>query len=165
MQHGAKPISLPADVIERTSCQRCMHVEVKMAFSGQRRASRGREWRLMVESRTHHMPHPADLGSLPELAAQSHPDMALLSDRPWFALRRPVNTVGDLAGAVTTYADRLWAAGIRPGDTVAVVKTNHFDILAIACAAVRIGAVPALLSVKMEAAELLACLELLQRPT
>jgi acyl-coenzyme A synthetase/AMP-(fatty) acid ligase len=111
------------------------------------------------------MPHPADLGSLPELAAQSHPDIALLSDRPWLGLHRHVNTVGDFASAVATYADRLWAAEVRPGDLVAVVKTNHFDILAIACAAVRIGAIPALLSVKMEAAELLACLELLQRPT
>ncbi|HEV2343031.1 MAG TPA: AMP-binding protein [Actinocrinis sp.] len=108
--------------------------------------------------------HPADLGSLPQAAAQEHGQIPFLSDLPWPGLDVQVRTMGDFAQVVSRYADRLWAAGIRPGATVAIVKANHFDIQALACAAIRIGALPALLSVRMEAEELLTCLSRLQRP-
>ncbi|MET9217523.1 class I adenylate-forming enzyme family protein [Streptomyces sp. NPDC003300] len=55
-------------------------------------------------------------------------------------------TVPQLAGLVRDTAARLAAAGAGPGDHVAVVKRNHWDYVLLACAAVRIGAVPALLS-------------------
>jgi acyl-coenzyme A synthetase/AMP-(fatty) acid ligase len=110
------------------------------------------------------MPHPADLGALPEIAAQRHADVPLASDSPWVGLDRDVCTVADFAWAVHEYADRLWAAGVRRGATVAVVKANHYDIQALACAAIRIGAVPALLSVRMAPDELVTCLALLDRP-
>ncbi|HEX6074951.1 MAG TPA: AMP-binding protein [Micromonosporaceae bacterium] len=110
------------------------------------------------------MLHPADLGALPEIAAQRHADVPLLSDTPWLGLDRDVRTVGDFAWAVHEYADRLWATGVRRGATVAVVKANHYDIQALACAAIRVGAVPALLSVRMAPDELVTCLGLLDRP-
>ncbi|MFI0980734.1 AMP-binding protein [Streptomyces sp. NPDC021093] len=72
--------------------------------------------------------------------------------------------MSDFAVVVADYADRLWAAGVRPGAVVALVKPNHFDIQAIQCAVVRIGALPALLSVQMEPADLVRCLEDLQQP-
>ncbi|HEV2344198.1 MAG TPA: class I adenylate-forming enzyme family protein [Actinocrinis sp.] len=111
------------------------------------------------------MVHPADLGALPQAAAQKHGQIPFFSDPPWSGLEFPVRTIGDFARAVEDYADRLWGAGIRRGATVAVVKANHIDIQAIACAAVRIGAVPVLLSVMMEPTELLTCLGRLQLPT
>ncbi len=55
-------------------------------------------------------------------------------------------TIPQLAELVRATAGRLAAAGARPGDHVAVVKRNHWDTVLLACAAARIGAVPALLS-------------------
>ncbi|MFI9627380.1 AMP-binding protein [Streptomyces sp. NPDC052042] len=71
-------------------------------------------------------------------------------------------TVPALADLVATTAARLAAAGARPGDRVAVVKENHWDYDLLACAAVRVGAVPAQLSGQLEPpvlATLLARLE------
>ncbi|MCG8914933.1 acyl--CoA ligase [Actinokineospora sp. PR83] len=51
-----------------------------------------------------------------------------------------------LAGFVRSTAAALHAAGARPGDRVAVFKENHFDCLLLAAAAIRIGAVPVMLS-------------------
>ncbi|WP_089952680.1 class I adenylate-forming enzyme family protein [Lentzea xinjiangensis] len=55
-------------------------------------------------------------------------------------------TVAQLAELVLGAAGWLSEAGVRPGDRVAVVKRNHWDYDLLACAAVRLGAVPALLS-------------------
>nr|WP_042191496.1 AMP-binding protein [Kibdelosporangium sp. MJ126-NF4]CEL20120.1 long-chain acyl-CoA synthetase [Kibdelosporangium sp. MJ126-NF4]CTQ97344.1 long-chain acyl-CoA synthetase [Kibdelosporangium sp. MJ126-NF4] len=55
-------------------------------------------------------------------------------------------SVGELADLVTELSARLWAAGVRPSERVAIYKTNNFDIALLACAVSRIGAVPALLS-------------------
>jgi acyl-coenzyme A synthetase/AMP-(fatty) acid ligase len=70
-------------------------------------------------------------------------------------LDRPFDTAPDagldhdlpaLAALVRTAAGWLSAAGARRGDRVAIVKPNHWDYDLLACAAVRIGAVPAKLS-------------------
>lgn len=50
-----------------------------------------------------------------------------------------------LAGLVRDAAGWLAGAGARPGDRVAIVKENHWDYALLACAAARIGAVPAVL--------------------
>ncbi|WP_221351537.1 class I adenylate-forming enzyme family protein [Streptomyces beigongshangae] len=106
----------------------------------------------------------ADLGLLPESAAEQRGGTTLCADTPWLSACRTPVTVGDFATVVVDYADRLWAAGVRPGAVVALVKSNHLDIQAIQCALVRIGALPALLSVKMEPPDLLDCLTSLRRP-
>ncbi|WP_433873757.1 class I adenylate-forming enzyme family protein [Saccharopolyspora sp. CA-218241] len=54
--------------------------------------------------------------------------------------------VDDLARLVRDAAGWLAGAGTAPGERVAVVKDNHWDYDLLACAAVRIGAVPAQLS-------------------
>lgn len=54
--------------------------------------------------------------------------------------------VESLATLVREAAGWLDAAGVGPGDRVAVVKDNHWDIDLLACAAVRVGALPALIS-------------------
>ena len=51
-----------------------------------------------------------------------------------------------VAALVRETAGALHAAGVGPGDSVAVVKENHWDYVLIAAAAARLGAVPALLS-------------------
>lgn len=69
-------------------------------------------------------------------------------DRP-FDIAPWEGTVIDGAAAACLVRDAagwLHAAGARPGDRVAIVKDNHFDIQFLVAAAARIGAVPAALS-------------------
>ncbi|MFE2105212.1 class I adenylate-forming enzyme family protein [Kitasatospora sp. NPDC059463] len=111
------------------------------------------------------VPQPtAPLGVLPEIAAAGHPDTPFRSDLPWRTYDGPVTTFAEFATAVEDYADRFWAAGIRRGDTVAVVQRNHIEVEGVMCALGRIGALPALLSCAMEAGELLECFARLDDP-
>ena len=91
---------------------------------------------------------PDDLGTLFDtLADRGSPTVVHLS-RP-FDIAPHAGTRHDierLARLMRNTAGRLAVAGARPGETVAVVKDNHWDYALLACAAVRIGAVPALLS-------------------
>lgn len=91
---------------------------------------------------------PTDLGTLFD-------DLVDRGVRTLVELSRPLDiapnhgtqyTVPQLAALVRGAAGWLHAAGVRPGDRVAVVKENHWDYVLLACAAARIGAVPALLS-------------------
>ncbi|KPM52591.1 long-chain acyl-CoA synthetase [Frankia sp. R43] len=80
-------------------------------------------------------------------AADAHPAVSVSLDQPLgCAPDAPQATVGDLATLVADLASRLWAIGIRPAERVAIYKQNNFDIALLACAAARIGAVPALLA-------------------
>jgi acyl-coenzyme A synthetase/AMP-(fatty) acid ligase len=54
--------------------------------------------------------------------------------------------IDSLAELVTRAAGWLAGLGVTPGDRVAVIKPNHWDYVLLACAAARIGAVPALIS-------------------
>ncbi|MFD0526929.1 AMP-binding protein [Kitasatospora arboriphila] len=89
-------------------------------------------------------PLPLDLGPLFEVLAERRPPIRV-------ELGRPLDLAADggsswtterLADLVRDTAAWLAAAGARPGDRVAVVKRNHWDYVLLACAAVRIGAVP-----------------------
>ncbi|MFE4974520.1 class I adenylate-forming enzyme family protein [Kitasatospora sp. NPDC056651] len=111
------------------------------------------------------IPQPtAPLGVLPEVAAAKNPDTAFRSDLPWRTYDGPVTTFAEFATAIEDYADRFWAAGIRRGDTVAVVQRNHIEVEGVMCALGRIGALPALLSSAMETGELLECFARLGNP-
>ncbi|GAA4916746.1 class I adenylate-forming enzyme family protein [Streptomonospora salina] len=70
--------------------------------------------------------------------------------------------VADLAGLVEDASGWLAAAGAGPGDRVAIVKDNHWDIVLLAMAAVRIGAVPAPLAAHLAPATLGTLLARLQ---
>ncbi|WP_018685772.1 class I adenylate-forming enzyme family protein [Actinokineospora enzanensis] len=94
------------------------------------------------------MSKPHDLGTLfDELAERRTPTVIRLSRpldvAPAFGTTYDVPAV---AALVRNLAGWLYAAGVDPGDRVAVVKSNHWDYVLLACAAARIGAVPALLS-------------------
>jgi len=77
------------------------------------------------------------------------------AERPVFHLDRPFDiapkdgtryTVGDLARLVAEVSGVLAEAGLRSGDRLGIVKDNHFDVVVLACAAARIGALPAMIS-------------------
>ncbi|GAB3473863.1 class I adenylate-forming enzyme family protein [Amycolatopsis cihanbeyliensis] len=92
------------------------------------------------------------LGTLFERAAAKHPTNVLVLDHdldlaPDLGRRATIAEVADL---VDDLAARLWAARVRPGDRMVVHKSNGFDITLLACAAARIGAVPVLLSPKLD---------------
>ena len=89
---------------------------------------------------------PYDMGVLFDECADHATTVHL--DRP-FDIAPDAGLVHDLpalADLVRTTAGLLAAAGARRGDRVAIVKDNHWDYDLLACAAVRLGAVPAKLS-------------------
>lgn len=111
------------------------------------------------------IPQPtASLGVLPAVAAEKHPDTPFLSDTAWRTYDGPVRNFAEFALAIDDYADRLWAAGVRRGDVVAVVQRNHIEVEAVMCALGKIGALPALLSIGMDVGELLECFARLENP-
>jgi acyl-coenzyme A synthetase/AMP-(fatty) acid ligase len=73
-------------------------------------------------------------------------------------------TVAELADLVDDVASRLWAAGVRPGEHVVVYKSDGFDITLLAFCAARIGAVPVLLSAKLDGATVAKMLPRADRP-
>jgi acyl-coenzyme A synthetase/AMP-(fatty) acid ligase len=58
-----------------------------------------------------------------------------------------VDQIGDL---VKKASGALYAAGLRAGDRLAIIKDNHYDVFLLACAANRIGALPAMISYTIE---------------
>ncbi|MCT2589616.1 AMP-binding protein [Streptomyces sp. N2-109] len=90
------------------------------------------------------------------------------SPRPVFHLDRPLDiapeegtrfTVRALDEQVKRASGALAKAGVGPGDQVAVVKDNHLDIILLAAAAARVGALPALISATVPSADLAVMLE------
>jgi acyl-coenzyme A synthetase/AMP-(fatty) acid ligase len=106
------------------------------------------------------------LGTVPELAAARHGGTPLTLDHDLEVLPGAGRhlTTADLARFVVDLSARLHAAGIRPGDHVAVHKRENFDIYLLATAAARLGAVPVMLSPALDAESVLALLRRLGRP-
>ncbi|WP_231644978.1 class I adenylate-forming enzyme family protein [Sciscionella sediminilitoris] len=94
------------------------------------------------------------LGTLFERAAASHPANVLILDHdldiaPGLGRRATIPEVADL---VADIASRFWSVRVRPGDRVVVYKSEGFDLTLLACAIARIGAVPVMLSPKLDGA-------------
>ncbi|MGV9680573.1 AMP-binding protein [Nocardia sp. NPDC003482] len=91
---------------------------------------------------------PPNLGQLFEWHANRNRQTTLYLDRPFDVSPEAGTQIfgAGLAGIVEEISGWLSAAGLRYGEAVAVVKENHFDTVLIAAAAVRIGALPVLLS-------------------
>lgn len=94
------------------------------------------------------------LGTLFDRAAERHPGNTVTLDHdldlaPEAGRRLTLNQLADL---VDDFASRLWALGVRPEDRVVVHKSDNFDISLLAAVAARIGAVPVLLSPKLDGA-------------
>lgn len=109
---------------------------------------------------------PLRLGTVPEEAAARHPGTPLTLDHDMDAAPEAGRelTTAELADLVDDMAARLWAAGVRAGEHVALYKSHNFDIYVLACAASRLGAVPALLSPALDGATVAALLARLERP-
>jgi hypothetical protein len=88
------------------------------------------------------------MGVLFDECAEQQTGTRVHLDRPFDidADARTHHTLPQLATLVREAAGWLAAAGAGPGDRVAIVKDNHWDYDLLACAAVRLGAVPAQLS-------------------
>lgn len=96
------------------------------------------------------MPKPRSwsIGVLPEHYAGQSNNSVFHLDRP-FDIAPEIGTQFDgvvLASLVNDTAAWLYAAGARPWDRVAIIKENHLDYMVLACAAARIGAIPAMIS-------------------
>ncbi|GGX01241.1 AMP-binding protein [Streptomyces lomondensis] len=91
---------------------------------------------------------PHDMGVLFDECAEHRVHTQVHLDRPFDidTGARTHYTLPQLATLVREAAGWLTAAGAGPGDRVAIVKDNHWDYDLLACAAVRVGAVPAQLS-------------------
>ena len=91
---------------------------------------------------------PHDMGVLFDECAEQRIGTQVYLDRPFDidGGARTHHTIPQLAALVREAAGWLAAAGAGPGDRVAIVKDNHWDYDLLACAAVRVGAVPAQLS-------------------
>lgn len=92
------------------------------------------------------------LGTLFDRAAARYPTNLVLLDHDLDIapeLGRTL-TLTQTADLIDDFASRLWAAGVRTGDHVVVYKTNGFDITLLACVTARIGAIPVLLSPKLD---------------
>ncbi|MEU1624288.1 AMP-binding protein [Streptomyces sp. NPDC020096] len=106
------------------------------------------------------------LGTLFERAAARHPASLVILDHdldiaPELGRRATLTEVADL---VDDFASRLWAAKVRPGERVVVHKSDNFDISLLACAIVRVGAVPVLLSPKLDGATVAELLRRVDQP-
>jgi acyl-coenzyme A synthetase/AMP-(fatty) acid ligase len=94
------------------------------------------------------VPASAYLGEAWQVAAQRASGQRVIADRP--ADIDPCGATdrsyGEWAGLVEQASAWLYAAGVRAWDRVAILKDNHLDVVLLACAAARIGAVPAMLA-------------------
>jgi acyl-coenzyme A synthetase/AMP-(fatty) acid ligase len=86
------------------------------------------------------------MGTLFDEAAMRGVRTTVHLDRPLDVAPGTTHTVAQLAGIVREAAGWLAGAGVGRGDRVAIVKRNHWDYDLLACAAIRLGALPALLS-------------------
>ena len=93
-------------------------------------------------------PGAAPLGLLAQAAAEHHGPVPVWLDRP-LAIAPQLGTEIDLesfAELVRLASGWLAAAGLEHGDRVAIVKDHNLDVIALAQAAARLGAVPALIA-------------------
>jgi acyl-coenzyme A synthetase/AMP-(fatty) acid ligase len=106
------------------------------------------------------------LGTVPEQAAVRNHDAGITLDHE-LAVRPDLGrrlTVGQLAEVVDDLAGRLHAAGVGPGEHVAIHKSANFDTYLLACATARAGAVPVMLSPALAGDTVAALLARLRGP-
>jgi acyl-coenzyme A synthetase/AMP-(fatty) acid ligase len=95
---------------------------------------------------------PVNVGLIAELAAERFGRVPVYTDRPfaWDPLGRTELDYVEFATLVGEMSAALVAAGVKPWDRVAIVKTPNYDIQALAWAVARIGAIPAMLSAHLD---------------
>ncbi|ASW54826.1 class I adenylate-forming enzyme family protein [Plantactinospora sp. KBS50] len=111
--------------------------------------------------------HGLYLGIVPETAAARNSSALVILDHDLDVLPEAGRrlTAAELADHVDDLAGRLWAAGLRPGEHIAIHKGANSDVWVLATAAARIGAVPVMLSPALDGATVAALLGRLNRPS
>jgi acyl-coenzyme A synthetase/AMP-(fatty) acid ligase len=106
------------------------------------------------------------LGLVFHQAARRYGAVPVSLDRPLDACPEAGTDLSypQLATLVDDLSARLWAAGVRPTERVAIHKSDNFDIVLLTCAVSRIGAVPALLSPGLRGAVVGELLGRMDRP-
>jgi acyl-coenzyme A synthetase/AMP-(fatty) acid ligase len=106
------------------------------------------------------------LGIVPETAAAKNGSTPLILDHDLDILPEVGRrlTVAQLADHVDDLAARLWGAGVRPGERVAIYKAANFDVWMLATSVARIGAIPAMLSHTLDGKTVGALLGRLDQP-
>lgn len=109
---------------------------------------------------------PYSIALVPERAAEVHGRVPIYLDRPFDIdpERRERLDYVEFAELVRQLSGALGQAGVRPWDRVAILKRPSLDIVALAYAAARIGAIPALLSASLDGEILAVLLERLRCP-
>ncbi|MFF7156259.1 AMP-binding protein [Streptomyces sp. NPDC008139] len=95
---------------------------------------------------------PLNVGLVAERAAEKHGRVPIYLDQPftWDPEQRVELDFVEFATLVDQMAAVLKSAGVKRWDRVAIVKSPNYDIQALAWAAARIGAIPALLSARLD---------------
>ncbi|WP_413805418.1 class I adenylate-forming enzyme family protein [Streptomyces sp. OE57] len=106
------------------------------------------------------------LGLMFQEAAARHGRVRVTLDRPLDVAPGAGTDLGytELADLVDDLAARLWSAGVRPSEHVAILKGDNVDIVLLTCAVSRIGAVPALLSPSLDGQAAAVLLDRLHAP-
>jgi len=96
---------------------------------------------------------PVNVGVMAELAANKFGrSVPLYLDRPfsWDLQQRLELDYVDVAEMIEQYSAALAEIGVRRWDRVAIIKSPNYDVQSLAWAASRIGAIPALLSARLD---------------
>ncbi|MEW2519204.1 class I adenylate-forming enzyme family protein [Actinacidiphila alni] len=95
---------------------------------------------------------PLNVGLVAERAAEKHGRVPIYLDQPftWDPEQRVELDYVEFATLIDQMAAVMKAAGVKRWDRVVIVKTPNYDIQALAWAAARIGAIPALLSARLD---------------
>jgi acyl-coenzyme A synthetase/AMP-(fatty) acid ligase len=106
----------------------------------------------VVEPQRVSLRKPVNVGLMAELAATRFGRVPIYLDQPfgWDPEQRTELDYVELAALVEQMSAVLKAAGVRRWDRVAIVKTPNYDVQTLAWAAARIGAIPALLSGRLD---------------
>lgn len=109
---------------------------------------------------------PISMGLVPERAAEVHGRVPIYIDRPFDVdpARREALDYVQFAELVAQLSAALKQAGVKPWDRVAILKRPSLDIVTLAYAAARIGAIPALLSAGLDGEIVGVLLERLRCP-
>lgn len=112
------------------------------------------------------VPATARLGEIWHVAAERGSSNRIIVDRPLdIDPAGPLDRgYADYAALVDRLAARLGRAGVRPWDRVAILKRNHVDVVLLASAAARLGAIPAMLAWTHDGPTAHALLRRLDRP-
>lgn len=95
---------------------------------------------------------PLNVGLVAELAAERYGRVPIYLDEPflWDPRQRVELDYVEYANLVNQFSAVLKQAGVKPWNRVVVLKSPNYDIQALASATARIGAIPALLSARLD---------------